>query len=156
MSIGGIVFYTARGPEVCPASGRFFLVCRLAYLKRHSRRIDRKAEALVFLFVVYRQPWGHHLHRSAAHLLDWWTLPHGMDTVSARPAAEDLAHAPGGRGRFFIRAGQSPVVFPIWFFAPRAPARTKIRRIALYSCCCRWPSNFPSGCSKAASATWMM
>jgi glycopeptide antibiotics resistance protein len=135
LGIGGIVFYTARALKFALPAGAFFMACRLAWLKRRGGRVDRKREALLFCFAVYIAALADiTCIRSGAHLLDWWTLPHGMDTVQLVPLLRTWR---------MRRAGAWAILYPVlgnllWFFPfgfllPVLRPGIKIRRVALYA-----------------------
>lgn len=133
MSSGGIVFYMARALKLALPAGAVFLACRLVWLKRRGGPIDLKREALLFLFIVYLAALADiTCIRSGAHLLDWWTLPHGMGNVQLVPLLKTWR---------MRRAGTWAILYPVlgnllWFFPfgfllPALWKGTGVRRTAL-------------------------
>ncbi len=135
MTIQEIMAYTLRAMAFALPVGGLYLAARTAWLKRRGTGCERKREELLLLLVIYLaaliQITG---IRSASHLLDWWTIPHSLETVQLIPLVKTLVQ---------WRSGAWAVIYPVfgnllWFFPfgfllPALRPNTDLKSVAVRS-----------------------
>lgn len=136
MRVSGIITYTARALAFALPAGGLYLIPRLIWLRRHGRNKSRKREALLLLFVIYLAALIHiTCIRGAAHLLDWWTLPHGLETVRLFPPLAEIIRQRlnGAWAVVYPVLGNILWFFPLGFLIAALWPRTGVLRLVLYS-----------------------
>ena len=97
MDLSGIITYTLRAVLFALPLAAAITALRLLLRKQRGQAIDKRRELLCGLFLFYILALVQITAiRDGAHLLDWWTLPHGWQTVQLLPLVTTLQESHNG------------------------------------------------------------